>query len=132
MIEESKDCSDVMKKRFHKELVMTKNDNEDFENSTKCRICDNDYIDNDFKVRDHCHITEKYRGSAHRDCNINAKSQNSCRISQPKKYDSHLIMQELDKFNLKINVIPNRSEKCMSYSKNSKLIFIDSIQFLSS
>ena len=36
MIEESKYCSDVMKKHFNKELVMTKKDNEDFENSTKC------------------------------------------------------------------------------------------------
>ena len=26
------------------------------------------------KVSDHCHITEKYRGSAHRDWNINLKS----------------------------------------------------------
>ena len=45
MIEESKYCSDVMKKHFNKELVMTKD--EDFENSTKCWICDNDYVDND-------------------------------------------------------------------------------------
>ena len=49
MIEESKYCNDVMKKCFTKELVMTKKDNEDFENSTKCWICDNDYIDNDVK-----------------------------------------------------------------------------------
>ena len=34
-----------MKKHFNKELVMTKKDNEDFENSTKYSICDNDYID---------------------------------------------------------------------------------------
>ena len=33
MIEESKYCSDVMKKHFNKELVITKKDNEDFENS---------------------------------------------------------------------------------------------------
>ena len=32
-IEESKYCSDVIKKHFNKELVMTKEDNEDFENS---------------------------------------------------------------------------------------------------
>ena len=31
---------------------MTKEDNEDFENSTKSRICVNDYIDGDVKVRD--------------------------------------------------------------------------------
>ena len=64
---------------------MTKEDNEDFKNSTKCWICDNDYVDNDLKVRDHCYIIGKYRGSAHRDCNINLKSQNSYRISQLKK-----------------------------------------------
>ena len=73
MIQESKYCSDVMKKLFNKELVMTKEDNEDFKNSTKCWICDDNYVDNDVKVRDHCHITGKYRGSTHRDCNINVK-----------------------------------------------------------
>ena len=73
MIEESKHCSEVMKKYFNKELVMIKEDNEDFKNSTKCCICDIDYTDNDVKVRDHCHSTGKYRGSAHRDCNINLK-----------------------------------------------------------
>ena len=34
IMEESKYYSDVMKKRFNKELVMTKKANEDFENST--------------------------------------------------------------------------------------------------
>ena len=33
-----------MKKHFNKELVMTKENNEKFKNSTKCWICDNDYI----------------------------------------------------------------------------------------
>ena len=37
------------------------------------------YWNNDVKVRDHCHILENY--------------------------NSHLILQELGKFNLKINVI---------------------------
>ena len=47
---------------------MTKEDKEDFNNSTKCWVCDNDV-----KVRDNCHITEKYRAFAHRSCNINPK-----------------------------------------------------------
>ena len=34
MIEESKYCSEVTKKHFNKELVMTKEDDEDFESST--------------------------------------------------------------------------------------------------
>ena len=41
-------------------------------------------------------------------------------------------MQELGKLNLKINVIPNELEKCMSFNINNKLSFIDSFQFLSS
>ena len=51
MTKESKYCSEVMKKHFNKEPVMTKEENEDSENSTKCWICDNDYGDNDVKVR---------------------------------------------------------------------------------
>ena len=39
-------------------------------------------------------------------------------------------MQELGKFNLKINVMPNKLENCMSYSINNKLGFIDSFRFL--
>ena len=41
-------------------------------------------------------------------------------------------MQELDKFNFKINVISNGLEKYMCFNINNKLIFIDSFQFLSS
>ena len=36
---------------------MTKEDNENVEDSTKCWIFDNDYIDGDVKVRDHSRIT---------------------------------------------------------------------------
>ena len=60
----------MIKKHFNKECVMTKEDNEDFENSTKCWICDNDYIDTDVKVRDHCHITGKYREVLHIEINV--------------------------------------------------------------
>ena len=73
---------------------MTEEDNEDFKNSAKCWICDNDFIDNDVKVRDHCHITRKYRGSADRDCNINLQLNDEISIvfHNLKNYDSHLIM----------------------------------------
>ena len=56
MIEESKYCSNVMKKHFNKELVITVKYNDDFENLTKRWISDYYYIENDVKVRDHCHI----------------------------------------------------------------------------
>ena len=123
-----------MKKHINKELVMNKEDNEDSKNSTKCWICDNDYIDTDVKVRHHCHITGKYRGSAHRDCNINLKLNQKIPsvFHNLKNYDSHLIKQEIGKLNLKISVITNRLEKYMSFTINNKLSFIDSFQLLSS
>ena len=41
-------------------------------------------------------------------------------------------MQELGKFNFKINVIPNGFEKYMSFNINNRLAFIDNFQHLSS
>ena len=107
---------------------MPKEDNEDVKNSTKCWIWDNDYTDNDIILRGHCHITGKYRSSVHRDCNINLKLNHKTPIvfHNLKNYDSHLTMQELGKFNLKITVIP-----IIPNIINNKLNFIDSFQFLS-
>ena len=51
MIEKNEYCSDMMKIHFNKELVMTRERDEDFENSTNCWICYNYQIDNDVKAR---------------------------------------------------------------------------------
>ena len=80
---------------------MTKEDKKDFKNFTKCWISDDDYTDNYVKVRDNCHITGKYTGFAHRDCNISLKLNYKIPtvFNNLKNCDTHLIMQELDKFN---------------------------------
>ena len=93
MIEEIKYCSDVIKKHLNKELLMTKKDNEDFKSSTKSWIWDNDYNDGDVKVRDHCYVTGKYRGSAHGDCNITVKLSHKIPVvfHNLRNYDLHLI-----------------------------------------
>ena len=65
MVEQSKCCSEVMKKHFNKELLMTKKYDNDFKNSAKCWVYYNAYIDGDVKVRDHCNISRKQRGLAH-------------------------------------------------------------------
>ena len=103
MIEESKYYTDITKKYFNKELVMV--------NMMKILktllrwIWGNVYVEGDVKVRDHCHITGKCRGSAHRDCNIKVKFNHKTPIvfQNLKNYDSHLIMQELGKFDLKMD-----------------------------
>ena len=79
-------------------------------------------------------ITGRYRGPAHRDCNINIKLNHKILIvfQHLKNYDPHIIMQELGKFYFKINIIPNRLEKYMSFNINDELSFIHSFQFPSS
>ena len=51
MTEESSYCTDMIKKRFNKNLVITKDDDEDFNNSTKSWICDNAFIQGDNKSK---------------------------------------------------------------------------------
>ena len=61
------------------------------------------------------------------DCNISVKLNHKifAVFHNLKNYDLHLIMQELGKFNLKINVIPNGLEKYIRFSINNKLSLID-------
>ena len=43
-----------------------------------------------------------------------------------------MIFDELNKFDVKIDVIPNRLEKYMEFFLNKNLVFIDSMQFMNS
>ena len=68
--------------------------------SNKCYICDKLYGVGDGKARDHCHVTGKNRGSAHWSCNVNLKFTKEVlpKFHNLMGYDSHLIMQEINKF----------------------------------
>ena len=92
------------------------------------------YYNDEDKVRDHCHVTSKFRGAAHKDCNINFQLTKKVPVifHNLRGYDSHLIFSVLNKLNLKINVIPNGLEKYMTIILNKNLVFIDSMQFMNS
>ena len=100
MLEEVKYCKKVMKKEFNKPLRMTKDDEEKFQKANECHICNKKYTNKDIRVRDHCHITSKYRGSAHQECNLKLRV-NPEEVKIPvifhnlRGYDSHFIMQEI-------------------------------------
>ena len=49
-----------------------------------------------------------------------------------KGYDSHLVFYELDKFDVKIDVIPNGLEKYMELFLNKNLVLIGSMKFMNS
>ena len=54
-------------------------------------------------IRDHCHITGKFRGAAHWDCNINFKLTKRFPVvfHNLKGYGGHLIFSKLNKFKFK-------------------------------
>ena len=58
-------CKKVMKRHFNKNLMMTEKEEEKFQSSNTYWICGKLIDDDDEKVRDHCHITPKFRGAAH-------------------------------------------------------------------
>ena len=62
-------------------------------------------------------MTGKFRSAAHTSCNINLQLNKKVPVifHNLRGYDSHLIFCELDKFDVKISVIPNGLEKYMAF-----------------
>ena len=56
-------------KNTKKDIIMTQENKEDFENSGICRFCEKEIIFD--IVGDHCHLTGSCRGPARSRCNIN-------------------------------------------------------------
>ena len=89
-----------------------------FQQSNICWICEK--LIDQWKVRGHCHVTGKFRGAARWSCNINFQLTKKFPVifHNLRGYDSHLIFCELNKFDVKINVIPNGLEKYMTFFLN--------------
>ena len=114
-----------------KPMLLTATELRAFITTTTCHFCTTTLGAD--KVRDHCHVTGKYRGAAHSACNL------MCRLSKSgwklpvvihnlKGYDGHLITKALKSEFGKVEVIPQNMEKYLSLSVG-KLKFIDSLQF---
>ena len=82
------------------------------------------------KVRDHYHVTDKFRGAAHNKCNINLRLPRKLPIifHNLQGYDGHIIFKELNNFDVDIAVIPKGIDKYMSIIVNRHITFIDSLQ----
>ena len=148
MLSEVKDCIKIVIEHFQKPLVMTDKNETHFQNSTICHICEikfNEEKDKDKpskqKVRDHCHITGKYRGAAHSNCNLKwSISAENLKIPvifhNLKGYDCHFIMQNIghlirQDFNINVDVIASNFEKYIGFRLGNYLTFIDSFSFMS-
>ena len=115
---------------------MTKKDEEDFKNKNICRFCEKD-IDCD-KVRDHCHLTGKYRGPIHSKCNINVTQDQGNFIPfifhSFCNYDCHMFFKkllELKKDKVIFDNTPKTNEQYISITYGC-IRFLDRYRFSSS
>src|SRR5271165_4994152 len=134
-------------------MIFSKVDAEKYSNATTCHICECEFSEgDDIKVRDHCHLSGKFRGAALNSCNINYKAPKFFPVvfHNLSGYDSHLFIKKLRGNNReKINCIPNNEEKYISFSRDvivdkftnkewkevsvkRELRFIDSFRFMAS
>ena len=61
-------------KKFKKKITLKQKDHEDYNNTTKCHICDGELKGD--KVLNHDYLNGKLRGAAHNECNLNYKLPN--------------------------------------------------------
>ncbi|XP_060876104.1 uncharacterized protein LOC132949299 [Metopolophium dirhodum] len=118
-------------------IIMTEGEEKTYQECSTCNLCKCVLVGGD-KVRDHDHLTGKFRQTLCSRCNLE--------LQQPKfvpvffhnlsNYDSHFIISELGYDTQTINVIPNSEEKYISFSKyiNSTFTvrFIDTFRFMAS
>lgn len=115
-------------------LQMTSEDEQRFQLSTHRHICNEPFTLTSVKVRDHSHLSGRFRGAAHNSCNLNYQHPDfiSVYFHNLRGFDSHLLMEGIGIFKgRKINCIPNNMEKYVSFSLGS-LRFVDSFQCLQS
>ena len=140
------------------EIIFGPNELKQFNEATKCWICNEEFDDTankkgyrkNEKVKDHCHYTGRFRGAAHNSCNLKYKKPKFIPVvfHNLSGYDSHLFIKNLGFTDGTIDCIPNNEEKYISFTKNTvvgsytneegkdkpikhKIRFIDSFKFMS-
>ena len=135
-----------------KKMISLTTEEKIYHNKQKiCFICKKEFNNNDkknYKVRDHCHYTGKYRGAAHNICNLRYKVPKEIPIvfHNGSIYDYHFIIKELVKdFEGNFECLGENTEKYITFSVpikkkveikdleiTYKIKFIDSYRFVSS
>ena len=100
-------------------IPLTKEEEEDnYNKENTCYICKKDF-NNDGKVRDHYHFTDKYRGAAHNMCNLRYKIPKNIPVifHNGLTYDYHFITKELlCEFDGNFECLGENTEKYITFS----------------
>ena len=137
-----RNVQEIYQKILPKPVKITDQEEASHKREITCWICDEKFAHENYKVRDHCHFTGKYRGASHNNCNLEAKRPDFMPFyfHNLAGYDTHLFIKYLGKSAGRINCIPNNEEKYISFTKdiwvgengNSNIRFLDSFKFMSS
>ena len=126
-------------------MPLTDKENRSYEEQELCHICKKKFCKDEHdenyrgkkKVKDHCHYTGEFRGTAHSDCNLKYRVSNNIPIViHNASYDSHFIINQLaEEFKGELNCIGENMEKYITFSDDDKTIthklnFIDSFSFM--
>ena len=81
-------------------MKITRKQQASFKEATVCHICEGDFTiktEENAKVRDHCHLTGRYRGAAHSKCNLEYKVPKFYPVifHNLSGYDTHMFIKEL-------------------------------------
>lgn len=138
LLEESHEISQLYSTESALPMELTQEDSNNILLAQNCHICGKDFTTDNPLVRDHDHLTGKFRGAAHNSCNINFKKPHFLPIfiHNLSGYDTHLFIKMFGLNNETIDVIPNNEERYISYTVHLKgsieLRFLDSLKFMSS
>ena len=117
-------------------MIFTEKDKRNYDKATKCQatkchICGKDgFVEGDEKknkVRDHCHLTNRFSGAAHAECNRNYRIPKFIPVifHNLPNYDAHLFIKKIFIKNPKERLQkPNNEKKYISFSKEIVLCHI--------
>ena len=102
-----------------KPMEFKDSDREKFISATHCFICEEKFEKAKDKVRDHCHFTGKFRGAAHKECNLLYRVPTFIPVflHNLKNYDAHFIVKALGCVPGNTKCLANNEEKYISFSK---------------
>ena len=109
---------DIYKKiKFKKNLIWTKKDKRSYRKATNCHICEGELFHD--KVGDHCHLSGKFRGAAHNNCNLEYQIPKFFPVvfHNLAGYGSYIFVKNLGMTEGKINCISKNEENHISFTK---------------
>ena len=97
--------------------ALSEEQQQDYKEAEQCYLCNEDFTDKNYKVRDHNHFNGKYRGAACNECNLKFKVPNFIPVyfHNLSGYDAHLFVKNLAG---DLSVLAKNSEDYISFSKS--------------